>query len=71
MRFNGSIVKQLREDREWTQLETARRLTATGKFKGRTRQRIHQIESGNHASARTICALCEVFDVSPNVFFED
>jgi transcriptional regulator with XRE-family HTH domain len=69
MRFDGSIVKQLREERQWTQLEVAQRLASTGKFKGQTRQRIHQIESGNHASARTICALCEVFAVSPDLFF--
>lgn len=69
MRFDGSIVKQLREQRQWTQLEVAQRLASTGKFKGQTRQRIHQIESGNHASARTICALCEVFAVSPDLFF--
>ncbi|MBX7056866.1 MAG: helix-turn-helix domain-containing protein [Leptospirales bacterium] len=69
MRFDGTAVKRLREEKNWTQLEVARRLAATGKFRGHTRQRIHQIESGNHASARTICALCEVFEVSPNLFF--
>ncbi len=71
MKFNGSMVKELREKHNWTQLEVAVKLAATGKFKGQTRQRIHQIESGNHASAKTICALCEVFDVSPDVLFED
>lgn len=71
MKFNGSIIKELREKHNWTQLEVAGKLAATGKFKGQTRQRIHQIESGNHASAKTICALCEVFQVSPDVLFED
>ena len=71
MKFNGSMVKQLREERNWTQLEVEHKLTATGKFNGQTRQRIHQIESGNHASAKTICALCEIFQVSPDVLFED
>lgn len=68
--FRGDTVRRLREERQWTQVEVARRLAATGKFKGSTRQRVHQIESGNHASARTICALCEVFGVAPDAFFE-
>ena len=68
--FNGDRVRRLREERSWTQVEVARRLAATGKFRGSTRQRVHQIESGNHASARTICALCEVFDVAPDAFFD-
>ncbi len=70
MEFNGDKVKELRESRNWTQVEVAKRLAATGKFKGQTRQRIHQIESGSHASARTICALCEVFKVQPEAFFD-
>lgn len=69
-KFNGDKVRRLREERSWTQVEVARQLAATGKFKGSTRQRVHQIESGNHASARTICALCEVFDVSPDALFD-
>ncbi len=69
-KFNGEKVRQLRVERNWTQVEVARQLAATGKFKGGTRQRVHQIESGNHASARTICALCEVFGVSPDAFFD-
>lgn len=70
MKFNGGKVRELRESRSWTQVETAHRLEETGKFKGRTRQRIHQIETGNHASAKTICALCEVFKVAPEHFFD-
>lgn len=69
-RFNGDKVRRLRLERNWTQVEVAGLLSATGKFKGSTRQRVHQIESGNHASARTICALCEVFDVVPEAFFD-
>ena len=70
MKFNGTKVKKLRMDQNWTQVEVAQKLSATGKFKGKTRQRIHQIESGNHASAKTICALCEVFKVPPEAFFD-
>ena len=70
MRFSGERVRQLRLQKKWTQVEVARQLAATGKFKGSTRQRVHQIETGNHASAMTICALCEVFNVSPEAFFE-
>lgn len=68
--FNGERVRQLRIERNWTQVEVAKQLSATGKFRGNTRQRVHQIESGQHASARTICALCEVFDVPPEAFFD-
>lgn len=70
VRFNGEKVRELRQQQNWTQVEVARQLAATGKFKGNTRQRVHQIETGNHASAKTICALCEVFNVVPEVFFE-
>ena len=71
MKFLGNKVRELREAREWTQIEMARRLWETGKFKGKTRQRVHQIESGEHASARTISALCEVFEVQPETFFDN
>jgi len=71
MKFLGQKVRELREDRSWTQMEMAQHLWETGKFKGKTRQRIHQIESGQHASARTICALCEVFKVAPEAFFDN
>ena len=67
--FDGRVVRRLREERNWTQVEVAHRLAATGKFKGKTRQRVHQIESGKHASAMTICALCEVFESKPEAFF--
>ena len=70
MRFNGVKVKELREQRNWTQVEVAHMLAETGKFKGKTRQRVHQIETGHHASARTISALCEVFGVPPKAFFD-
>ena len=70
MQFNGEKLKQLRLERNWTQYDVAEHLAATGKFRGHTRQRVHQIETGAHASARTICALCEVFKVPPEHFFD-
>ncbi|MBL8022030.1 MAG: helix-turn-helix transcriptional regulator [Leptospirales bacterium] len=71
MKFLGHKVRELREGNRWTQMEMAQKLWDTGKFKGKTRQRIHQIESGQHASARTISALCEVFSVPPETFFDN
>lgn len=70
LNFSGAKVKELRTKKRWTQVEMAKKLYDTGKFNGQTRQRIHQIESGQHASAQTICALCEIFEVRPAFFFE-
>ena len=70
LEFSGEKVRLLRMERNLTQCEVAQQMAATGKFRGGTRQRVHQIETGRHASAKTICALCEVFGVAPDFFFE-
>ncbi len=71
MRFDGGAIQRLRESRNWTQKELARRIAETGHFSGFTHQRVEQLEGADNASHRVICALCEVFVVKPSEFFID
>lgn len=70
MNFSGNKIKKMRESKKWTQKQLAARLMETGYFSGFTHQRVQQLETGDNASHRAICALCEVFKCNPNVFFE-
>ena len=70
MKFNGAKIKKLREARRWTRKQLAKKIVDTGHFTGFTHQRVQQLEKGDNASHRAICALCEVFRCSPNAFFD-
>ncbi len=70
MRFSGAKIKKLREARKWSQRELAQKIEATGHFSGFTHQRVAQLEKSDNASHRALIALCEVFKVTPGVFFE-
>lgn len=71
MKFNGANIVRLRESRNWTREQLARRLVDTGHFSGFTHQRVAQLEKSDNASHRALIALCEVFKCSPGVFFEE
>ncbi len=71
MEFSGTRIRKLRESRNWTRKELAQKLVETGHFSGFTHQRVSQLERASNASHRALVALCQVFECSPNTFFEN
>ena len=71
MEFSGVRIKKLREAKNWTRKELAAKLVETGHFSGFTHQRVLQLERASNASHRALVALCQVFDCSPNAFFQN
>lgn len=71
MEFSGVKIKKLREARNWSRKDLAERLVETGYFSGFTHQRVSQLERASNASHRALVALCQVFDCTPNAFFEN
>ena len=70
MMFNGANILKLREAKNWSREQLARKLVDTGHFSGFTHQRVAQLERADNASHRALIALCEVFKCSPGAFFD-
>lgn len=69
MEFKGIKIKKYRELRKWSQKQFAQKMISTGHFTVFSLQKVRQLEAGNNASHRDLCALCEVFKCTPNAFF--